>query len=153
LIAGRKPKLTKELQDRICQLISAGNYIKTACEASGISEQTFLNWKNWGEKKGHGLYFEFFESVKRAEAIAIAKNVTVIQIASQNSWQAAAWWLERKYPKDWGRKEHPGPTAKTDKAPVADAKTKLLGKLDDIALNLREDNDRKEENQQSQRTN
>jgi len=137
LSAGRKPKLTKELQDQICRLISAGNYIKTACQASGISEQTFNNWKNWGEKQSKGVYFEFLESVKKAEATAIAKNVTVIQLATRESWQAAAWWLERKYPKDWGRKEHPEPPVKSNEPPTADAKSKLLDKLNDIASNLK----------------
>jgi len=148
LSAGRKPKLTKELQEQICRLISAGNYIKTACQASGISEQTYNNWKKWGEQRGKGEYSEFLEAVKKAEATAIAKNVTVIQLAARESWQAAAWWLERKYPRDWGRKEHMEPPTKTN-APVTDAKSKLLTKLNDIASNLREEHDSQEKNQQS----
>ncbi|MBN2167605.1 MAG: hypothetical protein JW738_00045 [Actinobacteria bacterium] len=143
--AGRRPKLTKELQERICQLISAGNYIKTACQASGISEQTYINWKKWGEKRSAGIYFEFFEAVKKAEATAIARNIAVIQTASRDSWQAAAWWLERKYPKEWGRKgqlELQAPDIATESK--ADAKTKLISKLTDIASNLGIENDGKE---------
>jgi hypothetical protein len=71
--------------------------------AVGISEQTYINWMRWGEKSRKGLYFSFFESVKKAEAQAIARNVAVIQTAAKDSWQAAAWWLERKHPHEWGK--------------------------------------------------
>ena len=102
---GRKTKLNPQLQERICQLISAGNYIRTACQAVGISGQTYINWMKRGEKSQKGSYFEFFEAVKKAEAQAIARNVAVIQSAAKETWQAAAWWLERKHPQDWGKKE------------------------------------------------
>ena len=28
-----------------------------------------------------------------------------ITVASETTWQASAWWLERRRPNDWGRKE------------------------------------------------
>ena len=44
--------------------------------------------------------------MKKAEKEAIARNVALIQRAAQEgNWQAAAWWLERKYFEDWGRKD------------------------------------------------
>ena len=102
---GRKTKLTPQVQSTICKLIKSGNYIKTACHAVGIREATYLNWLSWGEQQGKGLYFEFFVAVKRAEAQAITRNVAIIQKASHDTWQAAAWWLERKFPQEWGKKE------------------------------------------------
>ncbi len=105
--------------------------------AVGISEQTYINWMNWGEKGRKGLYFEFFESVKKAEAQAVARNVTVIQTAARDSWQAAAWWLERKHPGEWGKKERHEHVEK-DGEPVQlgiDPKDKLLSRLGDIARN------------------
>jgi len=134
---GRKTKLNPQLQERICQLISAGNYIKTACQAVGISEQTYINWMKRGEKSQKGLYFEFFESVKKAEAQSIARNVAVIQSAAKDTWQAAAWWLERKHPQDWGKKErheHVGKNGEPIQLDV-DPKDKLMSKLQNIARN------------------
>jgi len=99
-----KTKLTPELQEQIIKIIKAGNYIKTACEAVGIDESTFYKWGKRAGKKEEP-YFQFFQSVKRAESEAIIRNVITIQNAAKKSWQAAAWFLERKDYERWGRKE------------------------------------------------
>jgi hypothetical protein len=72
---------------------------------AGIHEATFYNWIKWGEAQARGRYFEFFEAVKKAEAEGQAALVATINVASKDSWQAAAWILERKYPEEWGRKD------------------------------------------------
>jgi len=41
---GRKTVLTRQLQEKICQLIRAGTYDYVAAEASGISRATFFDW-------------------------------------------------------------------------------------------------------------
>ena len=42
----------------------------------------------------------------RAAAMAEAEalHVGVIATAARKSWQASAWFLERKYPQKWGRR-------------------------------------------------
>lgn len=103
----RKTKLTKDLQDRIVMAISAGNFAKVAAEMVGIGETTFYRWMEEGaEPNGRKLYREFRESVKRAEAQAEVANVARIrQAADGGTWQAAAWYLERKHSERWGRKD------------------------------------------------
>ena len=39
---GRRPKLTPELQAKICDAIRAGNYLEAAAEHSGIGKSTFF---------------------------------------------------------------------------------------------------------------
>ena len=90
-------KYSKEIVDNLIKYIEAGNYNKTACDAVGITEDTFYRWI-----KEHS---EFSESIKRAEAKAITRNLLLIQNAAKKSWQAAAWFLERKDYERWGRKE------------------------------------------------
>jgi len=90
-------KYTPELVEELIKYIRAGNYQKTACEIVGISEDTFIEWKKTKS--------EFSELIKKAEAEAIARNLTIIQLAASKEWQAAAWFLERKDFKNWGRKE------------------------------------------------
>ena len=90
-------KYNKEMVEKIVKLLEAGNYNETACEYVGISEDTFYRWIK--EKS------EFSESVKKAKAKAVARNVMIIEKAAQKTWQAAAWWLERTNYKRWGRKE------------------------------------------------
>ena len=102
----RKSKLTKELIKEAYKLVSAGNYIKDVYPILGIDESTWYRWLNEGEKAKSGIKREFYETIKKAEKDAIARNVALIQRAAQEgNWQAAAWWLERKYFEDWGRKE------------------------------------------------
>jgi hypothetical protein len=102
----RKSKLTKELIKEAFKLVSAGNYIKDIPPILGIDDSTWFRWLNEGEKAKSGMKREFYETVKKAEKDAIARNVALIQRAAQEgNWQAAAWWLERKYFEDWGRKD------------------------------------------------
>jgi hypothetical protein len=86
----------------------------TACEATGISKQTFFNWLNKGKelsmKKGKlsdndKLYVDFFDSIKKAEAEAQAFLLRTIRVKSLEQWQAAAWMLERRWPNMYGRKD------------------------------------------------
>ena len=103
-MAGRKTKLTPTLQDDIVKRIRAGNYIKVSCRAVGISTSTYFDWLKKGEK-GTPPYSEFLYSIKKAEAEAQVNFVAVIARAAPESWQAAAWWLERRFPDLWGRRE------------------------------------------------
>jgi len=101
---GRKSKLTRELIEQAAKLIEAGNYQRHVAQALGIDHSTWYKWLSEGERTKNGLKHEFFDAVKKAEARAIARNVALIQRAAQDgNWQAAAWWLERKFPEQWGR--------------------------------------------------
>ena len=51
--------------------------------------------------KRNELYVQLFQAVQKAESDAVARNVAVIQTAAKKSWQAAAWWLERRYPEEF----------------------------------------------------
>ena len=103
-MSGRKTKLTKELTDEIVKRIRAGNYIKVACEAVGISQTAYFDWLNKGEQ-GIEPYAEFLGAIKKAESEAHTHFVAVIAAQAPSQWQAAAWWLERKYPGQWGKRE------------------------------------------------
>ena len=103
-MSGRKTKLTPTLQDEIVKRIRAGNYIKVACQAVGISHTAYFDWIKKGEE-GISPYSEFLYSVKKAEAEAHVNYVAIVASQAPNQWQAAAWWLERKFPDKWGKKE------------------------------------------------
>jgi hypothetical protein len=88
-------KYTPQVVEQICNLLKGGNTRKTSAIAAGISEETFYTWMR--EK------LEFSESVKKAEEIAVARNVAIINKAAGDTWQAAAWWLERRRRDDFGK--------------------------------------------------
>lgn len=51
-----------------------------------------------------------WETLKKARADAIVRNVTVVQKAAQNgNWSAARWWLENHLPEVYGRKDKSDP--------------------------------------------
>lgn len=102
---GRPTKLTPKLQDDICLRLRAGNTRVASVESCGVRYQSFLNWLERGKEAGAGLYFEFFEAVKKAEADAEVVKVAIISKAANENWTAAAWWLERRSPQDWGRRD------------------------------------------------
>jgi len=102
-----KLKLTEEMIEKAAKLIAAGNYHKTVAQYLGIHEATWWRWLQKGEtaKSKRSIYRKLYEAVKKAEAEAQIRNVAIIQKAAQETWQAAAWWLERRYPELWGRKD------------------------------------------------
>ena len=106
-------KLTPETTKTICDKIQQGITAKEASITSGITEQTFYNWIQKGKEAKSGKYFEFFESIKKAEAELKASYEKIVKDAGEKTWTAAAWYLERKYPDEYGKKadyklEHTG---------------------------------------------
>lgn len=134
----RPTKLTPELTERIVLAIRAGNYSKVAAEMSGIGETTFYRWLEEGAKENARKEFrEFRESIKRAEAEAEVRSVALIrQAADGGTWQAAAWYLERKHGDRWGRndkirQEVSGPDGKPVKLSLEEAKKAVLAFLEE----------------------
>ena len=58
---------------------------------------TFHEWMN--------EFSDFSELIKRAEEQAIEHYVNVIHTASTQTWQAAAWYLERRRKEDFGKQD------------------------------------------------
>ena len=99
-----KLKLNKKLIDKSVKIISAGNYVATTCKAIGIDVSTWYKWLQKGENAPRSsIYRQFFDAIKKAEATAEIRNLYIIQNAARTTWQAAAWYLERKYPERWAK--------------------------------------------------
>lgn len=112
---GRPTKLTKQISEDVVKLMRAGNYFETAVAASGALVSTGRDWLIKGNKQKRGVYKDFSTAVKEAEAFAEASGVSRIRMYGGKTWQAEAWFLERRFPRKWGRwerKEEP-----TDKEP------------------------------------
>lgn len=96
---GRPTKRTPELEGQIAECLRLGMSYPQTCDACGISQTQFRNWRKH--------FRDFQDLIRRAEAEAVKLNLAVIQAAaaSGKSWQAAAWFLERKHPEQWGKTE------------------------------------------------
>lgn len=117
--AGRKTTLldvTKE--QNLLDYIRIGTPVRKAVAASGVAEKTFYNWMSRGlsererqtivpnakENPTEVIFLQFLQRVEQARAEAIAKKVAVIaKSGNEGDWRAAAWWLERQVPEDFGK--------------------------------------------------
>lgn len=110
-------KLTPEIIETISVALRAGNYVEIAARFAGVPRSSLYRWMQKGEdalfKQEQGeqlsgndaMYLDLFNAVENARAQAIVRNVSLISQAAQGGqWQAAAWWLERTNPKQWGRR-------------------------------------------------
>lgn len=92
----RPSKYTPETAKKITDAIRLGATFGLACQYAGISEDTFARWR---EK-----YADFAEAVKEAEGAGVVGWLAKIEkAANEGTWQAAAWKLERRYPREYGR--------------------------------------------------
>lgn len=129
---GRPTKLTPEIEATILRYLRLGNYLETACNMAGIRPKVVRHWCRLGAE-GHPRYQPFWVAVERAMAESEVADLGLIQRAAQRGeWTAAAWRLERRLPKRWGRQqriEHSGPNGQpidlARRARVADALDKL----------------------------
>jgi hypothetical protein len=90
---GRPTKYTPATVEKITNALRGGNTRRASCAAAGISQDTLANWL-----REHSA---FSDAIEKAEGEAELRNLAVIQDATKTTWQAAAWWLERKHKADW----------------------------------------------------
>ena len=57
----------------------------------------------------------------------------IAKAAGEGNWQAAAWWLERRFPERWGRRERVDATVRGGVAPVDESRVDM-SKLTDEEL-------------------
>lgn len=148
---GRPTLLTPELRDKICNFVRIGSYIETAVAAAGLSKETFYAWlkdsahlhtlKRNALETGQPFepsddelkLMEFSDALERAMAESELQDVaTIKQAAAAGQWQAAAWRLERKFPKKWGRRyivEDSTPAPTNDQTQQSGQRTIDLKKL------------------------
>ena len=100
---GRKSKLTTELIEKISTEIENGSYQKVAARKCGVGESTFYAWMEKAEGGVGGQFQELMEAVKNASAVAESRAIQTI--LADDSWQSKAWYLERRFPERWGRKD------------------------------------------------
>lgn len=103
-------KLNKELIDKAHRLISEGHYAVVVCTYLGISEKTFYNWCNRGkealEEGKNNIFVQFLQSINEAEAKAEMRHLqNIAKAATDGTWQASAWMLERKHRNRWSTKQ------------------------------------------------
>ena len=94
----RPTKYTPETVKLVTDALTAGMPRKGASEYAGIDENTLGRWMH--------RYADFADAVIRAEAQCEFRATLTIRAAfNDGDWKAAAFWLERRRNKDWGRQD------------------------------------------------
>lgn len=118
----RPTVLSPEVQLAIVTALAEGNYLATACQAAGITYSGFRWWqKRWEEGDPVAQRFaDFFESVNRASAVAERSALGGVRAGSPG-WQGEAWFLERRFPRRWGKRDRaPVPATPRDLTKMTD---------------------------------
>lgn len=125
---------TRKKQNKFLMWLSIGLTIKDAAEASGFSERTIYDWKN---EQNCSFRSRVTQAMDYSRRFAIAQ----IHKHANKDWKAAAWLLERKYPKEWAEVKKAqvdinvtGTLNVQQKKNIADRFLGLLG--DDESFNL-----------------
>lgn len=102
---GRPLKLNKKLIEKISNAIRVGAYVETAATYAGVQKSTFYEWLKLGASQPNTLYEKFSNAIEKAMADAELRDLQTIDKAATvgANWKAAAWRLERKFPRKWGR--------------------------------------------------
>ena len=108
----RTTKLTAAVSKTICDAIGEGISLEGAAELANVSPSTAYEWFQRGlgeDPRGRGssrAFAEFAESLTRARAEAELREMrAIVKAAAEGDWRAAAWRLERRYPKQYGRQQ------------------------------------------------
>lgn len=99
-------KLTEETKARLVDMLSKGVYLSHAAGALGVNRRTIAIWiKRGHDEKEAGKsnkYTALVDAVETAKAKGAAAMTEVITRAAKRDWKAAAWYLERVHPEDFG---------------------------------------------------
>jgi len=111
-----KTKLNDKMIEDFKKYISQGNFVNVVCQYLGINESTYYDWINRSiadeEQNKETIYTKFSKAIKEAEAMAEMRHLqNILKTAQEGTWQASAWYLERKHKNRWSTKqeiEHSG---------------------------------------------
>ena len=130
---GRPTDLTPEIQESITRDLTLGlDTVEDICSRAGISVAAYYAWRDKGRKKTRQIYVDFEEACAKATATFKAGRLarivqagvggetttrttkkygpdgklveeTTIETTHPASWQANAWLLERKFPREFAK--------------------------------------------------
>ena len=93
----RNSKMTDARIEAILNALRTGCTRRAAAAVGGISHTTLYDWMNND--------LTLTAAIEKAEGEAEATFTAIVAKAAVTSWQASAWWLERRKYMDFGRRD------------------------------------------------
>lgn len=102
---GRPSRITDQLLQSFCHYVQISGSIETAIRLTGIGRATYYRWQR-EERDGCASLWEteFIQAVETTCADTKMRCEQLLWKHMQKHWRAIAWWLERKYPNEYGRR-------------------------------------------------
>ena len=95
---GRPTKRTKKVVTELLDAISAGAPFNLACQAAGITHQTFQDWRRRDRA--------FALQIEQAAARGTISRLKEIEAQGRGgAWQALSWLVERRHPAEFAKPE------------------------------------------------
>jgi hypothetical protein len=137
--AGRPKALDEETHKLIVECIREGNHRCVAAAAGGISARSLTTWLSDGRKAARRgtdtPEARLYRDVRAGEAYAERVVVGHLIRAAEHDTRAMSFYLERKHPTRWGKRETVRQEVTGEKGgPVAVAVTGMGEKLVDMVL-------------------
>jgi len=94
--------------EAILEAVRRGATPNIAAYAGRVSRQTLFNWLAWGEEElengeTDSQLAQFVLNYREAEWHAASEWLDMISASAPEDWRAAAWLLERRHPREYGR--------------------------------------------------
>lgn len=108
---GGSNKLDPEMHCKMVAMAAKGATNAIIAKANLIHPDTIQDWKRKGEQQAERYphFAHLWGEIERVRALlAVEMSSRVVEAANSglpNTWQAAATYLERRYPDDWSRNE------------------------------------------------
>lgn len=98
--------ITPEIEEELYELIKAGNYPSVACQATGVSPNTYAHWMRRGEHRDRHAnpdpdQVRFANRMREAEAIAETNIVKKITDSVESNPEMGLKFLSRRYRARW----------------------------------------------------
>jgi hypothetical protein len=101
---GRPSIISDQLLEQFCKFVAMTGSIETAIQLTAIGRGTYYRWQS-RVRKGEGSPFQT-KFILAAEAACVdtkMRNENLFLKKMEKDWRAIAFWLSRKYPKEYGR--------------------------------------------------
>jgi transposase len=103
----RPCKLTPKIQKKVGDNVALGLTYSLAAEAAGITYKTFNEWLKKGRNSTSGEYFKFSQHINKCNAEGAKKLLERLNDAADaGNCQVCMWILERRFPKDFARRQY-----------------------------------------------
>jgi hypothetical protein len=125
------PNLSNDQKQNICMFLSAGCDRETAAKLANCS-----HWDIHGAMLGDAT---FATEVRHAEGASELAHVRNVQNAAQDvkNWRASVWWLERRSPERYGKRDAGTVTTRHLRAFVAQLVSIVVEELQDVGARQR----------------